>query len=270
MTEKSFVYVKGFINGFQVGFTITPDAKREEIEAMIGRVTALPEFGVTPELVGIEAGDKRITITSVIKRLFTKNDGKDATVIDMYPEWGAGGKFGEHRSGFMYIDGQEDITTFEQQSGLKYDSLPLYESGSPIKRIYNRANKNEVAVKTPFGMIKHLVGKSDDGKNRYKYSYATGGTSQPRATQTPMPSQQPQATAQKPVSAIPDGHWVKDNDKRLFVLSECVKIGAIAENTNEALKAFNTERKLDVTQFKTAKEYLAKVSEIIKSESPDW
>jgi hypothetical protein len=129
-------------------------------------------LGYLPALPGLEPGQDKNVIVTVVRRVhINKETGAETPIIDFYTEWDAGGKFGEFRYGHVYLNDAKDIAEFEAQSGLSFETLPVYDSQSPLQRVYNRPNANEVKVKRPFEFSKKEIGKHENGMTKYEYGY---------------------------------------------------------------------------------------------------
>jgi hypothetical protein len=154
--------------GFKLGVAIQMDALIDAA-SLDSKMQAL---GYLPALPGLEPGQDKNVIATVVRRVhINKETGAETPIIDFYTEWDAGGKFGEFRYGHVYLNDAKDIAEFEAQSGLSFETLPVYDSQSPLQRIYNRPNANEVKVKRPFEFSKKEIGKHENGMTKYEYGY---------------------------------------------------------------------------------------------------
>lgn len=151
------------------------------------------ELGLLPHEPDVVAGGEAETIKAVMRRV----SGDGTPIIDFYPDWSHGGKFGAHKWAHMYLNTPEDIAEFEAQSGLKLDQIPLYDGQQALKRTYGSTHPKEIKPRRPFRITRVKTGEHDTGMPRYEYSYTVP------ANVTPMPngsqdSEQPEPPAQQP------------------------------------------------------------------------
>lgn len=157
-------------DGFKLNIVLAI-ASTADIASRLDEIRAL---GLTPNLPGLEPGQEKEVIKTVIRR----QSERGTPIIDFYTDWMYEGKFGEHKYAHMYLD-EDDIAEFEAQSGLKFADLPLCDSQTPIKRKFGQRNKYEVDVKRSFEIVKTPDGQHDNGMPRYRYSYAAPAPSSP-------------------------------------------------------------------------------------------
>lgn len=92
------------------------------------------------------------SVASVIRRTFTRRDGEDADVVDLYPPWNAAGTYGFMKVATEYMDHDWQKKRFEKYAGVSFDSLPVFEAKQADQRIYGRPSKHEVQVR-PFRLM---------------------------------------------------------------------------------------------------------------------
>lgn len=168
------------------GEDLVPAAELDSLLASAGYSTTPP---------GPDA--ETVKITTVVRR--TARDG--TPVIDFYPDWSVGGKFGQYRSGLMYLNTPDDVSQFQAQSGLQLSEIPVFEGGV-FQRDFNRRSRYEVSCRKPF-LIKRVPNGVDEqtGHNRYKYEYAAPVS----VSSTPEPAPEPRtAPGQLPPVQEPD------------------------------------------------------------------
>lgn len=112
--------------------------------------------GFTTEAPGLEVGEEREVIVTVMRRAKPKDD---TVIIDFYTEWGAGTDepFGTYKYQHLYMDKDkpEMIAEFLKFSGFKrIEDIPLYDGQNPLKRTFGKKNPKETAVPTPFKIVK--------------------------------------------------------------------------------------------------------------------
>lgn len=166
MSEANTIWMKvwtpaGYSASVTLGFEEGKLPKAEEVERMLlgaGWLSHAPDLA---------EGQKAEKVVAVMRRVASNG----APVVDFYPEWNEAGTYGINRCGFMYLDKPEDVAEFEAQSGLKLMDIPLYESEAALKRKFGKTHPKQVAVATPFEIIKTPDGQHDNGMPRYIYSY---------------------------------------------------------------------------------------------------
>lgn len=92
-------------------------------------------------------------VATVIRRTYTRSDGVDAELVDLYPPWNDAGTFGAYKVASEYMDYDWQRKRFEKHSGLTLVNLPVLEAQVAPRRTYGRALKHEVAVARPFRLM---------------------------------------------------------------------------------------------------------------------
>ena len=158
------IWVRAYTpDGFQLSLTLSVQSVDEAV-ATVAKVRAAGFLPAQPESVDGE----REAIASVMRHATSTG----TPVIAAYPNWRYEGKFGEYKFASIYLDSPENIAQFEAQSGLKVNEIPLSDGDAGVRRKYGKPNPKEVAVKRSFDMLKIPDGTTDDGKSRYRYTYA--------------------------------------------------------------------------------------------------
>lgn len=179
-------------DGYQLSLTLTVTSVAEAVSTL-AEVRAAGFLPAQPESVNGE----RETIATVMRHV----TGTGKPVIAAYPNWRYEGKFGEYKFASIYLDSPENIAQFEAQSGLKVNDIPLSDGDAGVRRKYGKPNPKEVAVKRSFEMLKIPDGTADDGKPRYRYTYAVM-----------LPVAAPQATGWSQADVQPFiARWEKDD-----------------------------------------------------------
>lgn len=181
--------------GFELPQVIIRADTPEELAALLAGLAKNGITAVPPDPAEL-TGEKTETITCVMKRMHVAKDGRETPVVDLYPSWQ--GEYGQYRFVGLYLNTAEQITEFEQHSGLKLANMPEYESQAPLQRNANRRHKCEIAC-TPFGVRKLPDGvKEIDGKQQTVWKFAgyaetgqSGNGSQPASP----PEQKPAASS---------------------------------------------------------------------------
>lgn len=159
-------------DGFKLNIVLAITA----VADITAHLDAIRALGLTPNLPGLEPGQEKEAIMTVVRR--ASNTG--VPIIDFYPHWQYENKFGYLKYGHLYLDTPDDVAEFEAQSGLKLADLPLYEGQQAIQRKHGHATRFEVNVKRTFGIVRTPDGQHDNGMPRYLYSYAAPASLPPR------------------------------------------------------------------------------------------
>lgn len=182
-------------NGMKVFLTIpiALDQIEYAYEIALKLSNTLFEKGLTLNEPGLTTGESKELIKVVMRR---EKPSDGTPIIDMYPEWGAGGDepYGTYKYVHTYLNTPEQIAEFLQAAGLKsLEQIPLYDGQAPLKRSQGRKHAKEFSVPTPF----YAVRKQGDEK--------TGSDGQPYRPWmlTRLESAMPQNTAEKPVNNAP-------------------------------------------------------------------
>lgn len=91
-------------------------------------------------------------VATVMRRQFTREDGVAVDVVDFYPPWNDSGTFGKHKIAHEYMDTDWQRERFARYAGMQVDALPVYESGTALKRNAVNPHRCEVAIR-PFRLM---------------------------------------------------------------------------------------------------------------------
>ena len=193
------MWTTGYVGGVKVSFTF-PIRNEMEAYAQAKAITdKLLADGFTTEAPGLEAGEEREVIVTVMRRAKPKDE---TVIIDFYTEWGAGTDepFGTYKYQHLYMDKDkpEMIAEFLKFSGFKsIEDIPLYDGQNPLKRTFGKKHPKETAVPTPFKIVKKQGAEKtgSDGKVFRPWEFVRYETVSP----TP-PTQPPAAAAPAPVT----------------------------------------------------------------------
>jgi hypothetical protein len=150
-------------DGFQLSLTL-PIAT---VADALVHLDAVRAAGLLPSEPGIEPGQEKETVDTVVKRY--ASDG--TPIIDFYPAWSHGGKYGVHKYAHLYMNSADDIAEFERQSGVRFAELPIFAGQSPLKRAPEKAHPCEVKVARSFQIVRTPDGEHETGMPKYRYSY---------------------------------------------------------------------------------------------------
>lgn len=231
MNEPNTVWIKVFTpGGFQASVTIAFDnletlPQAGEVEKLLARA------GYSAAPAGLQPGQEKEIILTVIRR----QTNNDKSIVDFYPAWSAGGKYGVHKYAHFYIDDDADIAEFEARTGLKFADLPVLNSDTPLRRTFEKRHACEVDVKRPLEIVRTQNGEHDTGMPKYEYSYF--GTVPGSAESTPVPATAPAVptSVEKPLSWLNDG---KQTDA--FKQQTGMTPGVAAQLTGKPVTSFET------------------------------
>ena len=150
------MWTTGYIGNVKVSFTF-PIRNEMEAYAQAKAITdKLIADGFTTEVPGLELGEERELIVTVMRRAKPKDE---TVIIDFYTEWGAGTDepFGTYKYQHLYMDKDkpEMIAEFLKFSGFKsIEDIPLYDGQNPLKRTFGKKHPKETTVPTPFKIVK--------------------------------------------------------------------------------------------------------------------
>lgn len=187
------------INAYSAeGFKVT-------LEAAVDNMREAQAFSAAALMSGFTTAPverKEELITTVVRREHVDDKGQVTPVIDMYPSWK--GDYGQFRFVGVYLNTEEDIAQFEAHSGLKLDSIPLYQAQVPLQRKQARVSPVETRCK-PFMALKRVTGEKEiDGVVQvlWKFAgYSTPASAAPTvegATPAAAPLALPPAGSMKP------------------------------------------------------------------------
>jgi len=173
--------------GFKVSFTLVIDPAN--IPSASYMDSLMTQAGYSPHLVELDNNTSVEEIDAVVRSVTSKGD----TVIYCYRqslEW---------KIGQLYFNSPADLAAFEQASGLKVDSLPIYEGQGAPQRKDKLPTKWERPCR-PFKLTKTLVGVDDKGMNKYRYGlFGHSSSANPahddHAAPAPAQASAPQSTA---------------------------------------------------------------------------
>jgi hypothetical protein len=149
------------------GLKVTLETNVHNMREALQFTQAAAKSGFTSE--PLEAGAiETETISSVIRREKTNDDGSVTPIIDMYPPWR--GKNGQFRFCGVYLNSEEDVRQFEHYSGLRVKDLPLFDSQTPWKRHPQRPKAQEVKCK-PFTAVKRFTGEEKEIEGKLQKVY---------------------------------------------------------------------------------------------------
>lgn len=142
-------------------------------------------------------------IATIFKRVFDRDDGQQATVIDYFGPWNRQGTWPKMKLCHEYMDYEWQIRRFEEWTGLEFDKLPVLENSHAIKRQYGKVYPHEVQVARPFRLMVVSPDSGDDtGSKKLIISflplrYGEDDTPAPEPQPEPAPQQQQTAVSSK-------------------------------------------------------------------------
>src|ERR1041385_5034037 len=121
MSDKPTFSFKGYLpNGFPVSWTIPVTDDMSACQYAVAFTNGLLADGFKLDAPGLEAGEEREVIVTVMRRAKPKDE---TVIIDFYTEWGAGNEepFGTYKYQHLYMDKDkpEMIADFLKFSGFK-------------------------------------------------------------------------------------------------------------------------------------------------------
>lgn len=90
--------------------------------------------------------------TSIMRRQYIRNDGKQAEVVDFYPELQSYG-YGRHKFCMLYIDTCEDRAMVNAMIGGNIESIDVYDSDASYQRKAGNRHRLEVGLPRPILII---------------------------------------------------------------------------------------------------------------------
>lgn len=120
-------------DGRKVFFELPATATTNDMQALILAARwfgeALTAAGITVRETGIEAGENVEEVAYLVVRQQKNDDGRPPTpVLDLYPEQL------KHRFLNVYLNTADDVTAFENATGLQLARLPVHKMKAPITR----------------------------------------------------------------------------------------------------------------------------------------
>ena len=120
--------VSGWLpNGMKVYFTIPMPNGVSAFDQVLMFTNGLLEKGFAQTEPGLGKGEHTELIGSIARREKTNKDGSISTVLDLY----AAAQHLTFRYMAVYLDTPEDVTAFENASGLKVASIPMNPTDAP-------------------------------------------------------------------------------------------------------------------------------------------
>jgi hypothetical protein len=157
---------------------------------------------------GLESGEQAKSITMAVKRMKKNRTGETRPVMDVYSDGD------EFKFVTIYLDTDEQVSEFEQHSGLRVSTMPKYPSTAPLNAGTEETREFEVRVKTPFIVVRKPAPKeviiNDQPVRPWDFvRYGTLAVQAPQsdAKQTPPP----------PAQTAPDGTGFTPDTARDFV-----------------------------------------------------
>jgi hypothetical protein len=134
----------------------------------------------------IEPNQSLVEADSVIRRRFTRNDGKAADVLDFYLD-GL-----EHRVNYWYINNDSDIAYLALATGLKIESMVVVEGKATITRNQGRPHANECRLPRRMKIVRdpsidYQTGQQKEFGNHLQWRFSHFlGAPRKSATSTPQ------------------------------------------------------------------------------------
>lgn len=193
-------------NGCKINFpfgnlpNISPiDEANEMYQYALAYTNRLLELGASVNAPGLEDGEGKEQIGFISRRSKINDDGSETPVLDLFPNHDAT-KF---KFMTVYLNTVDDVNAFETASGLKLDSIPLWEGDKHLDRGGAKTDKYIMQLTRPLVVIhksneRYNPEEPDITKRKPKRLFVrwdTVGTPTP-----PPPAQQPAASA-TPASA---------------------------------------------------------------------
>jgi hypothetical protein len=161
--ESNTTQVTGWIklyhpSGAQVSLPVPLLARLTTQQAMdvLGSVSEYINVGFLVNAPGLEDGELVEEVNAVARR-----EAKDETpIIDFYSSNPKLLKKFMH----VYLNAEQDVTSFEEATGLKVASLPAYDGALAIARDDNKARKHIVSLPRPIRLVWKLSPKWEEWK----------------------------------------------------------------------------------------------------------
>lgn len=151
--QANTVWSTGYLpNGLKASFTFVISDPMNAFAEATAYLDKLLADGFTQNEPGLEAGKTSDLIGFILRREKENNDGDITPVIDLYPA----DERTSHRCVFHYLNNEDDIKQFELATGLKLDSLPVFDGASLERDGKSTANKYITKLATPVTAIHKL------------------------------------------------------------------------------------------------------------------
>ncbi len=145
-----------------IPLSLIEDLTIEHAARLVRSIDALLNAGFTVNLPGLLDGENYEQIGFAVRREKINDDNTTTPVLDVYP---ANGSF---RVLGLYLNTADDVKNFEMATGLRIDSMPLYD-GNPIERGSNpRTDRYVVPLAAPAKLVWKLNPKWE-GENDKKH-----------------------------------------------------------------------------------------------------
>lgn len=128
----------------------------------------LQENGFMVNVAGAEPGEEVETVTHVALRMKTNDDGTQTPHVAFYLD----NEALEWRWAHVYLNNDNDVQDFEDATGLKLASLPVYPADNHPARKPDKMNYI-VALKAPIKIARKQIEKSDGTKRNDFTRYVT-------------------------------------------------------------------------------------------------
>lgn len=154
------IWVKGYTaDGFQVSITLAVDPANLA-QWIADAMNAIRAGGIHPREQGTEPGEDVHTLAYVVRRVQANADKSETPIIDLYNDNDA---FNFRVLG-IYLNNNDAVLAFEQATGLTLDSIPLFDSETPLKRDASKFPQFAVPVNSKLRFAIKKNPKWDDNK----------------------------------------------------------------------------------------------------------
>ena len=204
---------------------------------LVRSVDALLMAGFTISLPGLNDGENFEQIGFAVKRSKENADGTTTPVMDVYPVTG------NFRILGLYLNTQAEVLMFEQATGLRIASMPMFD-GAPIERGAKTAtDKYVVALAAPAKVVwkQNQQWEGENDKKHAKRSFVRWDGLRPVTT----PEPEPEMTLEKAFGVLtPGGKKMSGlTDEQLLMMINTTALNATAEMKKAAETILSSKNK---------------------------
>lgn len=211
MDVPNTIWIKAFApDGFQVGLTLAISSAADALRV----IEEVKAAGFTPQ-VPPEHDPSNVELIDVVMRREQVRDGGSVPIIDFFPAWQHGNKFGKYKHVSHYLDTADDVAAFESASGLKLDSIPLYNGQGALMRTPGRRHQCETTPKRAFKVERVVTERVEEGETKqgHRFGRYLPADGAPLVMPSPTPPASNGASAPATPKADANGHddnaWIE-------------------------------------------------------------
>lgn len=238
------------------------DADAQSIRAAI---ETMKRNGFTINAPGANEGEIVREVGYVCRRAKINDDGSETPLIDLYPD--TDNPKVVYKTFSLYLNTDEDVAAFEAATGVRLESLPLYDSNTALKRDDRKSDKYVVALtRKPVRVALthnplYNPDETDVNKKKPQFRFARWLDTSPNA-----PSQR-EPGKNEPSSGASASHWTTSDIAKQKVSDALNRLNINGRDRIAAVIAAVEPGITALSQSKTANEdeFIARLERYVKT-----